>query len=303
MLLPFDCGGGVEAFWDDQRGVYVCHIRHEGYYARGLGLERIAARAEGSDFTSPWPFQPDPNPVPRRAFTLPALWKELPTPFVPSQGGQVYRARAIKYPWAPDVYLAFVWRYDVPKDLRSTELAVSRDGQNWKYLGMNPPYIAAGVKFDGKYVAKAALPTLGLVRRGDEIWQYASFDSRGHNEPDGYASLQRLTQRLDGFVGLQAGPEGGHVTTLPLVFRGDRLELNVAARGQVRVGLLNERNQPIPGFAIEDCEPIRDDSTHRTVRWKGGVDVASLAGRTIRLRIEMADASLYAFQFVPAANP
>ena len=35
---------------------------------------------------------------------------KLPMAFVPNESGQVYRCRALKYQWAPDVYLAFVWR-------------------------------------------------------------------------------------------------------------------------------------------------------------------------------------------------
>jgi len=296
IMLPFDCGGGAESFWDDQRGAYVCHLRHEGYYARTGDMRRIASRAESTDFFAPWPFEPDPAPVPRKAFTLPALWEELPMPFVPTADGQVYRTRAIKYQWAPDVYLAFIWRYDPAAEVRQTELAVSRDNRRWTTFGTAPAYLPAGLPFGDGRRANAALAAHGLVRRHDEIWQYAEVCEAGHGGP-GIQRVVRVTQRLDGFVSLAATRPGGWAVTHPLIFEGAALELNVAASGSVRVGLLDTDGQPIAGFSSDASLPITTDATHCRVRWQGGDDVSSLAGRAIRLRFELEDARLYAFQF------
>jgi hypothetical protein len=302
MLLPFDCGGGVEPYWDDQRGRYVCHIRHEGYYARHeTGPGRISARAESDDFYAPWPFAPDPQPVPRKAFTLPALWKELPYGFVPNPSGEVYRSRAIKYPWAPDAYVSFVWRFQ-PKtaeheETTQTELGISRNGRDWRFFGTTPAYLPFGMKLPNGDSARFAACSLGLVRRGDEIWQYA--EVRGTVHQGGDSKVIRLTRRLDGIVSLQAGAETGSVLTRPLVFEGSGLILNAAVRGSLRAELQDERGKPLPGLALIDCQPICADSTRVVVNWRDAENLKRAAGRTVRVRFEMRDANLFAMQFVP----
>jgi hypothetical protein len=53
---------------------------------------------------------------------------------------------------------------------------------------------------------------------------------------------------------------------------------------------------PIPGFTRDDCRPITGDHVEQAVSWKGG-DPGPLAGRPVRLGLELKDADLYAFQF------
>ena len=136
----------------------------------------------------------------------------------------------------------------------------------------------------------------GLIRRGDEIWQYAEYGTGAHG--DGDRVFARVVQRLDGFVSLDASTSTGTAITRPLVFEGSRLELNVAARGEVRVELLDEAGEPWPGRTLADCDPIRLDSVRHGVTWGGESDVSAVAGKVVRLRVAMRDAKLYALQFV-----
>jgi hypothetical protein len=41
------------------------------------------------------------------------------------------------------------------------------------------------------------------------------------------------------------------------------------------------------------------DSLDQGVQWKAGGDVSSLAGRPVRLKIELKDADLFSFRFMP----
>ena len=59
----------------------------------------------------------------------------------------------------------------------------------------------------------------------------------------------------------------------------------------------SEDGKPIPGFAVDDCLEIIGDEITRTVAWKNGEDLSSLAGRPVRLRFVMHDADLYALRF------
>jgi hypothetical protein len=63
------------------------------------------------------------------------------------------------------------------------------------------------------------------------------------------------------------------------------------------VELLGEDEKPLPGFSLADCDELFGDSIDRIVTWADRSDVSAYAGRSIRLRIVMRDADLYALQF------
>jgi hypothetical protein len=111
--------------------------------------------------------------------------------------------------------------------------------------------------------------------------------------------LRRYALRLDGFGSAHADYAGGELVTRPLVFSGDRLTLNFAtsAAGGIRVEIQDAEGRPIPGYALADGVEAIGNELERVVRWKGGHDVSSLAGRPVRLRLVMKDADLYAFRF------
>jgi hypothetical protein len=237
----------------------------------------------------------------------------------------LYNTRALKYPWAPDAYLAFpLWYFHYEHDgpparqaladpkrglgsgLVEVQLAVSRDGLRWKRYP-RPAYVPVGEQ-DG-YPVRRPYVAFGMVRRGDEVWQY-SYTRSSYHSPYGRAprkpAVQRLVQRLDGFVSADAPYEQeGVLVTHPLRFAGERLVLNVdtGATGWAQVGFLDERGAPIPGFAVEDCVFVNGSFVAHPVEWlERGHDVSSLAGRTVQLVVRMRGASLYALQFVPAAE-
>ena len=301
MALPFDPDGSISVFWDDQAGVYRAHIRA----LMPSEVRRQVVRAKTREILKPWPFRPSPTPLWHGEFPHPKpVSGELP---LIDTGGQVYRFKAIKYPWAPDVYLAFPWRFIHEGNIRpGSFLMVSRDGESWTRYEA-PYYFASGFELDGRTVLEALMEQ-GMVRRGDEIWQFGTVRFTEHGgilyggvEHEGgyYDRLLRLVQRLDGFVSLDAGEEGGTVVTRPLVFEGSRLVLNVAAEGSLRVGLLDETGQPLTGMSLADCDPIQADSTRHEVTWRGEADVRRLAGEVVRLQFELKDTKLFALQFVP----
>ena len=85
---------------------------------------------------------------------------------------------------------------------------------------------------------------------------------------------------LDRFVSVDGPAEGGRLTTVPLAFTGNRLELNVNAKasvsggpsGTVHVDLLDAAQKPLPGFGLSD--EVKVDSLRHTVTWSGNPDVA-----------------------------
>jgi hypothetical protein len=113
--------------------------------------------------------------------------------------------------------------------------------------------------------------------------------------------MRRFTLRIDGFVSAYAPSQGGELVTKPLVFEGRELVINLAtsAAGSVRVELQSADGEPLEGFALEDCPEVFGDTLSHRVAWKGGADLGPLAGRPVRLRLELRDADVYAFRFQP----
>lgn len=298
--VPFDPDGSISLFWDDQRGIYRAYIR--ALFEEGV-RRRIAYLAV-PDLLKPWPFQPVSRPYLADMMLARPISGELP---LVDTGGQVYRFKGVKYPWAPDTYLAFPWRYVAESNVRpGSFLMVSRDGENWKRYE-DPYYFAAGWELDGREVLEALMED-GMVRRGDRLWQFGTVRFTEHGgvlyggrEYEGgvHDRLLRLEQRLDGFVALEAGGRPGTVVTQPMRVTGDKLVLNLAARGRARVAVLDESGKPIPGLSLQDCDPIQTDSVRHAVSWRGSERVGSfLKDRVIRLQFELVDAKLFAFQFV-----
>ena len=91
------------------------------------------------------------------------------------------------------------------------------------------------------------------------------------------------------------------MTTKPLTFHGERIEINAAtagAQGEVAAEILDpETNQPIPGFSKDDCDSFQGDAIRHVVTWKGKGRVGSLAGKPVKLRFHLNQAKLFSFRF------
>jgi hypothetical protein len=288
--LPLRSGGEGECFWDDQRGRYASYIKRDGSF-KNKECPRAGGRTGVGFWTNeilkPWPFSPMNTPY-FEGYPFPSVTCEGPESFPVTDAGEVYRIRAIKYPWAPDVYLAFVWRYDSSNDeVRHIDLGISRDGENWSWFGTDW-YIPLGEQ-------EEELTLYGLIRRGDEIWQYV--DEGGAHGGSSQRVYYRYKQRLDGFVSLDAGAAAGQATTLPLVFKGDKLALNIKATGLVKVAITDKDGKAMPGFGFKDCARIKGDFIDKTVNWRSGSSLKALQGKTVRLKFQMQDAKLFAFEF------
>jgi hypothetical protein len=102
--------------------------------------------------------------------------------------------------------------------------------------------------------------------------------------------------RRDGFASLEAGAEGGTLTTRPVTFRGSRMFVNAATQaGELRVAILDEDGCPMAPYTLENCRPISTDSTLEPVTWAGAEDVSSLRGRVVRFRFSVRQGGLYSF--------
>ena len=114
------------------------------------------------------------------------------------------------------------------------------------------------------------------------------------------SSIGRLRIRRDGFVSRDAPAEGATLTTHPFELAGNRLEVNLdsSSRSWLKVEILDQGGQPIPGFGEEDADRLDSNDVHCLVSWQRKEDLSALVGRSIRLRFRGQSVKLYAFQFL-----
>jgi hypothetical protein len=317
-ILPFACDTRNQAFYDPRIDKYVAYLR-----ARPKGHKnREVARAESAELVAAWPFTPTPGREKSESGLYGGLESELPIVLAPDErdppGTGVYTPNVHLYPWADQVYLAFPEMYRLrdeidshgrdQRGMRGTAnegpldigIAVSRDGIDFNRF--RTPYVRLGRigEIDGgtMYIG------VGMIRKGDEIWQYSTVSPHTHHGffkrlagTDG--GIRRLVQRLDGFVSIDAGYDGGELTTPAIVFKGNRLYLNVdcSGMGEVWVEIQDEHGKPISEFSMDKAVSVDLNGVDQEVWWHAGPDVGSLAGKPIRLHIRMRSAKLFAFQF------
>jgi hypothetical protein len=91
----------------------------------------------------------------------------------------------------------------------------------------------------------------------------------------------------------------GELLTKPLVFDGKELQINfsTARDGMLRVEMQDLDGDPIDGFRLDDCPPIRGDDVEHTVAWRHGKDLGRLSGTPVRLRFRIESGDLYSFSF------
>ena len=214
---------------------------------------------------------------------------------------------------AESCVLGFPWVFTINNNARfgnhegpcEIQLAVTRDFKNWE-RPFRVPCVPRGAMddWDSGFFTTAS----EALRVKDEIWLYYSAFNSTHGNPcnfraDGTGRKTTYTSSiglaiwpLDRFVSVDGPAHGGTLTTVPLAFTGNRLELNVnAAAGAVRVELLNAAGAPLKEFGPSDV--IKTDSLRQTVTWNGNGDLTALRANPVSLRFHLQTAELYSFAF------
>ena len=181
--------------------------------------------------------------------------------------------------------------HDGPID---AQLVYSRDGRTWNRLEDRSPVIPNGPH---EYDAGTILGVCNApVVVGEEMWMYytAITTTHGGYLPRKKITVARAAWRLDGMVSLEAGTEGGTVTTVLLRPAGQHLFVNTdAAQGELKVEILDEAENPLPGYGEGDLIPVRSDTVRQPVHWKGNKTLPP--DRPIRLRFRLSNAHLFSY--------
>lgn len=188
-------------------------------------------------------------------------------------------------------------------------------GGRWLHLPGRPDWLRA---LDAPEWARGALYTASSpIDVGDETWLYFTGTRDRHGwcgHGVDYTAYTKAAAKEGGFarIGLARWPRErimGYQALLPerlelaprRAENGEaRLILNAVARpgGHIRVGLAGSDRQPLPGYGLEDCDPIAGDHLEAQVRWQGRSQLPALApGQELIAQVELRDATLYAFDF------
>ena len=276
-------------FWSEHEQVYVCYIRT--WTKTNFGGFRSISRCTSEDFIN-WT---EPQEMDFGDTTREHLYTNQTTPYFA----------------APHIYIALAARFMPGRRVATVEEAEAL-GVEAQYSGDCSDVVfmssRGGLQYDRSFMEGFVTPGIGL-----EHWtSRTNYTARGivpiddttisfyaqerYGQPT--ARLRRYTLRQDGFAGFKAPYSGGSWTTKPVIIEGKTLNLNfsTSAAGGIKVAIQNDDGTPIPGFGTEDCTELIGNHINRTVNWKAGNDISSLAGKPIRIHFEMKDATLYAFQ-------
>jgi len=209
------------------------------------------------------------------------------------------------------------------------EIASTRDLRTWNRLRtpfLEPARLDRGVI--DNYERMLVQPVNRPLERDDQLWFYYTggkehqgfrdsrygpgrYSSYMDGEPRAPGSLSELeradleigqsalylaTLRLDGFVSLSAGSDGGRLLTKSLIFVEGELHLNAEIEGSITMELLDES-----GSRIGVSEPVTGDDVNLLVSWGEGFHPEDI-NSPICLDIQLKDASLYSIWTEPRDN-
>jgi hypothetical protein len=253
------------AFWDSARSEY------RAYWRIFSNRVRAIRTATSKDFLH-WENQADLK-------------------YVDSPVEHLYTNAIRPYFRAPHLLIGFPTRFQPKHEQVEPVFMSSRDGLLFRRWGEALIPITAPKDRDGN---RSNYMTSGLLQLPGSDRELSVYATEAYYAGPG-SRVRRFVYRMDGFVSARAAA-GGTLITRPINFAGSKLSLNIASRGETRIEIQDTEGKALPGFAAGDCTPIIGDFIEHTVTWKGG-DIAALAGRAVRLKIELKDADLYAFQF------
>lgn len=286
--------GGNTMFWSEAEGQYVLYYR----CSDNIGtVRRTVARTTSKDFLR-WS---DPVVMSYGDSPREQLYVNNTQPYF--RGQHIYVSLAARFMQNRRVLTDEQVRavgflspqgHEYFGDCSDGVLLTSRAGTTQYDRAFMEALVRPGLGYEN-WGSRANVPLTGLYPCGPDrmmFWVSRQYMQKGW-------CIERMVLRTDGFASVHAPWQGGEMRTKSLTFTGNRLELNYAtsAAGGIKVEVQDADGKPIPGYVLDDCLEVVGDEIARTVAWKNGRDLSSLAGKPIRLRFVMHDADLYAIRF------
>ncbi len=186
--------------------------------------------------------------------------------------------------WKYEGYYLALYQYQYGPDQHDVELAISRDGKSFQFVGINNKLIRRGDA--GQWDRGSIVPTVPIVL--DDVIRIYYGGSDYYHFSDGKYTYERSDNmkvacglaelRRDGFCGLKLNPnKDGSILTVPIKINAQQkakthymiyINADCGRDGKILVELTDLTGKPILGYSKEECIPISQDSTKQLVRWK-----------------------------------
>lgn len=250
------------AFWDTDRGEYRAYWR---YFGNGV---RAIRTATSPDFIT-WQHEAD-------------LTYTKGTP-----NEHLYTNAIQKYFRAPHLFIGFPTRYEPQSQQVEPILMTSRDGQMFHRYA--DPVVPRTAPQDRNH-NRSNYMAWGMFQLPDKPNEISVYATENYYEPSP-GRVRRFVYRVDGFVALRGGDDGGQVTTKPLRYKGEKLLLNyvVQTGGALGIEVLNEA-----GDVIGKSKPLSGDAVDAAVAWE---EAPKLGQGTVQLRFTLKNADVYSLRF------
>jgi len=322
--IPYGADSYSNFLYDEQLGLYVAYVRPRRIHAGPSRVNRLVARIESEDMIH-WG---------NERVVLDADDRDAP-----AQGKLTSGDESLGYPRGRDIqfygltvsrhqdlYLGLASVYDSPKGSMWCELVHSYDGIEWRREVPREPLIPLGAEGSWDCGMVGTVSAGCPLAVGDDWYIYYSgtnwdhhFNIRGMKDKGMLRLIGAVRLKRGRLVGYQTGPAGsagqesasgsripadwqnrGELLTRPFKMENARLFLNAdAASGSVVVSVLGRDGKVVPGFSSKDAVPVEGDSLRSEILFRNGQSIAQLRGQEIRLRMLLANASVYGLAFAP----
>ena len=188
------------------------------------------------------------------------------------------------------------------RDVMNYYIATSRDGSSWDldWVYKGQPLVPRGPT--GAFDKDLIMPASSIITHNKKHWIYYGGANERHGTPkvvfEREHAIGLATLRLDGFVALRAGKQRGSIVTKPFKLVSNHLSINTnAEKGEIQVEILDAEGQAIPGYSGKDAP--RTNGINELAwqpQWKTATSLSALRNQVIRLKFNLRQARLYAFQ-------
>ncbi len=222
------------------------------------------------------------------------------------------------YPWTQpygmavtpygDQLIGIVWllRLDHKRDnnkhgdIDETQLVVSRDGRTWNRVADRATFLKTT---SGGWDAGGIWPGTTMFVKDDQVYLYYTGTQNRHGEKFARPSIGLVTLPVDRIVGLRPTDPGkaGILETVPFHFSDGNLLVN--GDGDIRVEVLDEKGNVLPGFGRDKCRQSSCDSIRRQITWAEKTLRHFPGKQPVALRFIVEKGVLFAFQTTEARKP
>ncbi|MBN2294929.1 MAG: hypothetical protein JXM70_21050 [Pirellulales bacterium] len=208
-----------------------------------------------------------------------------------------------------DQLIGIVWMIHLDHEKRNNmrgeqdmQLIVSRDGRQWNRVADRAVFMAPT---PGTWDAGRVFPGTTMFVKDDLVHIYYSGTNTSHGSGDwGRPGIGLATLPADRFVALspESDSSPGIIQTKTLSFDGKTLLVNAQVpSGGLKVELLDEQGNVIPGFESDNCQLVRNDPLRYRVQWESGGNekqIGNCPKKMAAIRFQLKRGDLYAFQII-----